>query len=1376
MPSRLRKAGVPSLSSRGHGPVIKSTRRRPYSVAQAERPSADGDPGAVMLGKAIGDNHKGNNRSRPNLKQSYFSGRVGNAATPTSLRRGEASHSDVQLNASSHRKPSTKSDLQRPAASVNHSDRKRRSNHQMQPPPARRQRRGDQPNSGQNEAPLHTTIHLPTTKDYPGAPKMLDSEPKNFVTNNLARVVSTKQECASISLGRFRCTVFCDVPGHEPFEAIGEDTNKVNQIKPKYAYLHLLGLLHAKGILKKIYASEPDLESNNLEADADAKVDVYNYAAQFDSVPIYSSRAVLRPLRARGNKAVEVTVEFPQQELKAVARALTAQVAEVAASTRFKSEAEKYHAMHGDETMIVKDSTVLNANNAKSFFEYYKCVFPKDIVDIKTEPISRSGQFSSQLLLNRQPLSDPVLMFGKKKAEDVAHLVAALAVKKRQPELYPRFQHALRAGNGQILKPIPPLDMVVDEAVGFIMRDTLSATRKAGLSDIHEEISSEETVEDRRRLRSRGVLDGRMAVQRNEYLESHQRALETDPTLASMRSKRVELPLNHFRSQVIDLVERSTYSIVVGATGSGKTTQVPQILLERAISGNSGSACNIICTQPRRIAAISVARRVAEERNEPLQNTVGYQVRFDTKLPRPGGSIAYCTTGILLQQLQHSPDEIFDSTSHIIIDEVHERDILVDFLLVILKKRVQERERLGRPSPRVVLMSATMDVNLFAKYLGHAAPDGTLVECPHVSVPGRTFPVRETYLDDILQILRKSYPNQMESLKRADPSTKEFLAYEEDFARSSPARRTGITSESTDDGGAAIEWKREGSLDASGDITIMNERENAAVPTGLVSITVEHVAKTTEDGAILVFLPGLEEMVKVENELRQQSKLGIDFNNSQRFKLYMLHSSIPAHQNDVFNPVASGCRKIILATNIAETSITIPDVQYVIDTGKHREKQYDQVRRITRLQCTWISKSNAKQRAGRAGRVQNGNYSALYSKSRHESFRTTGLPEILRSDLQEICLNVKAQGFSTPIRSFLSAAIEPPSAAGVDASVVALQNLEALTDEEQLTPLGRLLAQLPVHPALGKMIILGVIFRCLDPILILGAASNERPLFVTPMGARAEVDAVRRSFAQDTSSDHLALINAFRKMRNQRSGSSFASQHSFARNNFLHMGAFKTIEQTTEQIEEILVKARLIPPVPLRERKYGELGGPSLNVNSQRSSLVKALTLAGLHPNLAVATSGRTFRSAGERNAMIHPASVNVPPKQRGYDERPSSRRELLTFSTMAKSADGGSMFLRDTSRTSPLMSALFGGRLRSKSASILEMDDWLPFRVKTRDLRALKTVVEFRKALDRLLTSAFQDLSKRGSGEKGYLADQDAIAQFAEGVVEVLAAEQTGD
>ncbi|KAK3044925.1 hypothetical protein LTS18_015029, partial [Coniosporium uncinatum] len=282
-------------------------------------------------------------------------------------------------------------------------------------------------------------------------------------------------------------------------------------------------------------------------------------------------------------------------------------------------------------------------------------------------------------------------------------------------------------------------------------------------------------------------------------------------------------------------------------------------------------------------------------------------------------------------------------------------------------------------------------------------------------------------------------------------------------------------------------------------------------------------------------------------------------------------------QDKLFDPVPGNCRKIILSTNIAETSITIPEVRHVVDSGKVAEQRYDVLRRITKLQRTWVSRSSSKQRAGRAGRVEDGNYWALFSKARFDTFRQFAVPEMHRTDLQGLVLDIHGHSFDTPTREFLASAIEPPTAAAVEIAIEQLKNTEALTDDEELTPLGRVLASLPVHPSLGKMIILGIIFRCLDPMLILGAAANERSMFLSPIDKRQQAKTIRRFCSAGTSSDHVALINAFSEARRVREQEGEYAFKDFCNRYFIHHGAFTTIDSVSRQIENLLADSGLIP-------------------------------------------------------------------------------------------------------------------------------------------------------------------------------------------------------
>lgn len=1081
-------------------------------------------------------------------------------------------------------------------------------------------------------------------------------------------------------------------------------------------------------------------------------------------------------MRRYGHSSIEVKIELPQQDIRVVGTGIGFPLAERRAALSFKEEAEKYHAKHGQSSIVIKDSTSLTAINAERFIEFYRVTYPKsqvrlDFSQSMHEIHFRITRYRCQLFINEEPVGEAVEAYSKKSAEPLAYLTAAVALKVREPGLFPKFLEAWKAGNGNILKPLSPVDMQVDEESLMLMRQTIISARRAGLSDEPDELAPDEVDLTAAQSSHLPYLTPTRTTIRNQNMLKAYGAYLQDPRLDKLRRTRSELPISQYSAKVLDLVENSTYSIIVGATGSGKTTQVPQIILENAISKGEGSACNIICTQPRRIAATSVACRVCEERGEALQETVGYQIRFRARPPKARGSIKFCTTGVLLRQLQYSPDAIMDDISHLIIDEVHERDINTDFLLVMLKKIMQQRTAAGRSTPKVVLMSATMNTELFAAYFNETTAEGVKTGCPALYVPGRNFPVKEFFLPDILGEMNTVHSASDLQLMKGDKVTTDYLRANSSFLLDRLKTEGKATNDIAEDKELIIDWRQEKRYTIGGELMdISAERDDGLVPHCLVAVTVAHIVSQSNEGAVLVFLPGLEDIVKVNELLRGKQTFGIDFNDISKFQLHMLHSSLVAAQTEVFRIVPPECRKIILATNIAETSITIPEVQYVVDTGKLKEKQYDQTRRITQLKCTWISKSNSKQRAGRAGRVQNGHYYALFPRERYDMMRPIGIPEMLRTDLQEVCLAVKAQAIQIPVREFLASAIEPPSPKAVDLSLQNLEALDAITSEEEITSLGRLLASLPVHPSLGKMIVLGVIFRCLDPMVVLGAAHSEGNLFHQPLNAREPAEKAKLSFAQDSASDYIAALNAVREMRKESLNGPHR-QWTFSQENFISSNTYKIIQNTARQIEDILIESGLIEPnpSPTAYDHHSQIGSPSLNQHSNNIALIKALLLAGLHPNLAVGKGGRTYRTAGEQSGMPHMTSVNKI-KPRGKDSFVPFGK-LLSYSSMMHSVTGSPVKLINTTQSTPLMAVLFGGKIRTVG-NIIIMDEWLRFCVLSLDRMASKTILEFRKALERLLSIIFRRLRSKEGREtlEQVLSANDLMRQtFTHGLVGIL-------
>lgn len=357
----------------------------------------------------------------------------------------------------------------------------------------------------------------------------------------------------------------------------------------------------------------------------------------------------------------------------------------------------------------------------------------------------------------------------------------------------------------------------------------------------------------------------------------------------------------------------------------------------------------------------------------------------------------------------------------------------------------------------------------------------------------------------------------------------------------------------------------------------------------------------------------------------------------------------------------------------------------------------------------------------------------MYSKQRSEAMRATTRPEILRSDLQEVCLQLAHQPVNTSVREFLANLIEPPDQKAVDAALVELKNIDALTDDEMITSLGRVLASLPVHPALAKMIVLGVVFRCLDPMLILASSHSTKDMFLRPLDSRAEAKAARIRLSKGSNSDQLALINAFdearligEKSRSQSRCMSFLSE------NFVHFGLWREISKTAELMEQILIDRRLINWfVP--GGSYWKYGPPEMNTNSDNVDLIKALIIAGFHPNLAVTRGGPMMRSLHADRILMGGHSVN----QMTMTKRVCG--QLYTFSEIAKAADGNAWTMRDNSAISPLGCIIFGRTVKQINHREILVDGWLRFFLPSREDAV--NLMMFKNVIDNVLAHAYTQL-----------------------------------
>ena len=833
----------------------------------------------------------------------------------------------------------------------------------------------------------------------------------------------------------------------------------------------MLKKLHVSGVLSTFF-SHP--VSSNGPKERNRKIDVYEYAAQFDSIPICTMRRLDSGLDGDGRYAFEANIELVDHDIRATGRGVDVLAADISASAKFMSEVRKSKSKpsQGLERMGNRYSNRLDSTLAEKFLVFVSSGLPELRCGVSTEIEHVPGMgtsYGAQIYSQGKTLGPPVRSWGKKEARELAILVAALTLKKREPELYTNFLAHLESGRevtGKLRSLLPPVSLPIGQDAVITMKEVLLRVREVGLPDEAEELLPDEDVRSFRGMLTPATTSPRDRAARNAELSDRLEQSRTKPAFEWARKVKENLPINQVRKEVLDQVKFHSFSIIIGATGCGKTTQTPQILLEDAIQDERGESCQIICTQPRRIAAMSVAERVAAERNEILQDSVGYHVRHKARLPRKRGSITYCTNGILLRVLQHGGVEILNDVSYLIIDEVHERSVELDFLMVLVKRYVEQRRRAGKPAPKVVFMSATVDAELFIKYFERTLEDGKLIRCPSLDIPGRLFPVEKTFLDTLLDDIGRLYPDELESLLKMDLDTQKYLKTEKAFQARALRQITETGADKTRPNKAhvmkEVEEPKTQRIDAAHATSqeASSEQDDAMVPTRLVALTIAHICRTKHEGSILVFLPGIAEIMEVGRTLSEGLPLGLNFNDESRYRISMLHSTLPEGNSAVFESLPKGCRQLILSTNVAETSITIPDVKHVVDCGKMRQKQYDHARRIGRLLCTWVSKSNSQQRLGRAGRVQNGNYYALFTEERWKSLPSTGRSEILRSELQEVCIRVRPLAGETSVGDFLSQAIQPPPSVATDMAVQRLKSIGAFTADEKLTPLGQMLAQL----------------------------------------------------------------------------------------------------------------------------------------------------------------------------------------------------------------------------------------------------------------------------------------------------------------------------
>lgn len=705
-------------------------------------------------------------------------------------------------------------------------------------------------------------------------------------------------------------------------------------------------------------------------------------------------------------------------------------------------------------------------------------------------------------------------------------------------------------------------------------------------------------------------LDWTPASKESLALKERWKARQSDPRQQKMILGRQSLPAWPLQEVIVRTVNDNQVTIISGETGSGKSTQSVQFILDEMINRNLGAAASIICTQPRRISALGLADRVSDERCATVGQEIGYAIRGESR-QKPGVTkITFVTTGVLLRRLQSSGGSSRDmlsalaDVSHIVVDEVHERSLDTDFLLVLLKDVLKKRKSL-----KVILMSATLDAAAFEDYFGGPSVVGK------VQIPGRTFSVEDYYLDDIIRLT---------GLISGSP----HLDHEED------------------------DWDAETSVAK----TIQNL--GMGINYDLIASTVQVIDLDldTQEGGILIFLPGTLEINRTIDAMRRLPNV---------FALPLHASLTSAEQRRVFLSAPKGKRKVIAATNVAETSITIEDIVAVIDLGKVKETSFDPQNNMVKLEEVWASRAACKQRRGRAGRVQAGKCYKLYTRNAEASMAERPEPEIRRVPLEQLCLSVRAMGVMA-ISDFLASALTPPESDAVEGAIKLLGRMGAL-DGQRLTALGRHLSMIPADLRCGKLMVYGATFGCLEACLTIAAILTVRSPFVSPQAKRDESKAARARFAPDQG-DLLCDLRAYEAWSDMSKGSRYRDTRSWCEDNFLSPQTLNDISSNRSQYLSSLTDAGFLPST------YHSSTASPLNAHHANNALIRALVAGAFNPQLA------RIEFPDKKYAPSVSGAVELDPEARTikFFNQDNGRVFVHPGSTLfgAQSFVGGSMYM----------------------------------------------------------------------------------------------------
>ncbi|KAH9770543.1 RNA helicase [Citrus sinensis] len=761
-------------------------------------------------------------------------------------------------------------------------------------------------------------------------------------------------------------------------------------------------------------------------------------------------------------------------------------------------------------------------------------------------------------------------------------------------------------------------------------------------------------------------------------VESLTSRIEKDANLRQIVEERSKLPISSFKDVITSTVDSNQVVLISGETGCGKTTQI------RLESKGGKHSSIVFCTNGvlLRLLVSQGVSRLKEASNKPAKDDVS-------------------------------------ALTHIIVDEIHERDRYSDFMLAIIRDMLP-----SYPHLRLVKSFYLEDVLSILK-----SAESNHLDSASLIVPNEDPELTEENKSTLDEAISLAWSNdefdmllELVSLE-GSPNVYNYqhtltgltplmvlagkgrvgdvcmlLSLGADCQLKAKDGRTALQlgeQENQPEVAQIIKKHMENALSDSMKQQLLDKYLATVNPELIDLVLIEQLLRKicmdSEDGAILVFLPGWEDI----NKTRDRLLANPFFRDTSKFVIIPLHSMVPSvQQKKVFKRPPPGCRKIILSTNIAETAITIDDVVYVIDSGRMKEKSYDPYNNVSTLQSSWVSKASAKQRAGRAGRCQAGICYHLYSQLRAASLPDFQVPEIKRIPIEELCLQVKLLDPNCNIEDFLQKTLDPPVSVTIRNAIIVLQDIGALSLDEKVTELGEKLGCLSVHPLMSKMLFFAILMDCLDPALTLACASDYRDPFTLPISPNEKKRATAAKFELASlyggQSDQLAVIAAFECWKNAKQRGQeawFCSQY------FVSSGVMNMLLGMRKQLQTELIKNGFIPE-----------DVSSCSHNARVPGIIHAVLMAGLYPMVARLRpphkNGRRFvETAGGAKVRLHPHSLNFKLSFKKTDDCP-----LMVYDEITR-GDGG-MHVRNCTVVGPLPLLLLATEIAVAPAPDNEDDD----------------------------------------------------------------------